>query len=78
MIAARGDRDHDPGPGVGSDLPPHVLAECLRAALRQIEKKLAAPPEQRTQEPWHGQHDVSVRDGLEHLFAQPGTVSLTP
>jgi hypothetical protein len=42
--------------------------------LRQIEKKLAAPPEQRTQEPWHGQHDVSVRDGLEHLLQQVGSV----
>ena len=59
-VAARGDRDHDPGPCVGSDLPPHVLAECLRTALREIEKKRAAPPEQRTQEPWHGQHHVTM------------------
>jgi hypothetical protein len=70
-VAARGDRDHDPGPRVRSHLPPHVLAECLRPALRQIAKKLAAPPEERTQEAWHGQHDVTVGDGLEHLFAQP-------
>ena len=70
-IAGAGDRDHDPGPCVGSHFPPHVLAERLRAAWREIEKKLAAPPEQRTQEPWHGQHDVPVRDGLEHFFAQP-------
>jgi hypothetical protein len=63
-VAAGGDRDHDPGPCVGSHLTPQVRAECLCAALRQIEKKLAAPPEQRTQKPWHDQHEVTVRDGL--------------
>jgi hypothetical protein len=28
-------------------------------------------PEQRTQEPWHGHNEVTMRDGLEHLLAQP-------
>jgi len=71
QVAAAGDRDHDPGPCFGSDLSPHVLAECRSTALRQIEKEFAAPPEQRTQEPWHGQNEVTMRDWLEHLFAQP-------
>jgi len=44
---------------------------ALGTTQRQTEKKLTAPPEQRTQEPWHGEHDVTMRDGLEHLLGQP-------
>ena len=75
MVAARGDRDHDPGPRVGSHLPAHVLAARLRAALRQVDKKLAAPPEPRMQEPWHGQHHLTMRDGIEHRVESPATVA---
>jgi len=70
-IAGGSDGDHDPGPRVGTQLAPHVLAERLRAGLGQIAKKLSPLPKDPTEQAWHGEDNVTMRDGLEHLFAQP-------
>src|SRR6266545_2572551 len=71
QIAAGAHRAHDPGPGVGARLSPHVLAECLRTALPEIEQQLPPFPEYASPQPGHGEDDLAVRNGLEHLFAQP-------
>jgi hypothetical protein len=47
-ISGGRDCDDDPWAHAGSELSPQVLVERLRAALRQVEKQLAALPEQRT------------------------------
>ncbi len=70
-IAARSDRDHDARPHLRAELAPQVLGHGLRAALREIEQQLAPLPKDPTQQAWHGENGVTVRDGLEYLFAQP-------
>jgi len=68
-IAGGSDGDHDPGPRVGTHLPAHVLAERLRAAMGQIEKKLSPLPKDPTEQARHGEDNMTVRDGLELLLA---------
>jgi hypothetical protein len=70
-IAARSDRDHDARPQLCAELGPQVLGHGLRAALREIEQQLTPLPKDPTQQAWHGENGVTVRDGLEDLFAQP-------
>jgi hypothetical protein len=70
-VAGGRDGDHDPGPPVRSQLSPHVLGDGLRAALRQVEQELSPLAKDPTQEARHGEDDVTMREGLEHLFAQP-------
>jgi len=52
-------------------MPLHVLGEGLRRALREIEKKLAALPEDSAEEARHGEDNVTMRDRLEHFLLQP-------
>jgi hypothetical protein len=70
-IGGGSDADHDTGPAVRSPLSPDVLGDGFRAALRQLEQQLSPLAEDSTQEARHGQDNVTMRDGLEHLFAQP-------
>ena len=42
-----------------------------RAALREVEQELSPLAEDSTQEARHGEDDVTMRDRLEHVFAQP-------
>ncbi len=70
-VPGGGDCDHDAGACVGAHLSPHVLAECLRTALREIEQQLPPFAEYASQQPRHGEDDMAVRNGREHLFAQP-------
>jgi len=84
QVAAAGDRDHDPGPCVGSQLSPHVLAECLRTALREIEQQLPPFPEYASQQPGHGEATWRCATGsstssrsdsaqrMERFFSQEG------
>jgi hypothetical protein len=44
-----------------------MLAERLRAALGEVEKKLAALAEDPAQQARHGQDRVPMRHRLEHL-----------
>jgi hypothetical protein len=71
QIAARSDRDHDARPHLRAELCPQVLGHRLRAVLREIEQQLASLPKDPTEQAWHGENGVTVRDGLEDLFAQP-------
>jgi len=71
QVAGAGDRDHDAGPRVRSDLSLHVLGDGLRRALREVEKKLAALAEDSAEEARHGEDNVTVRDRLEHFLLQP-------
>jgi len=63
-----GDRSHDAGPRVRSDLSLHVLGDGLRRALREVEQKLATPAEDSAEEARHGEDDVTMRDWLEHFL----------
>jgi hypothetical protein len=70
-IAGGSEGDHDPGPRKGTQLPAHVLAECLGAAMGQLAKKLSPLPKDPTEQAWHGEDNVTMRDGLEHRLSQP-------
>jgi hypothetical protein len=70
-ITAGGDGHDEPGPSVRAEMPLHVLGEGLRRALREIEKKRAALPEDSAEEARHGEDNVMMRDRLEHFLLQP-------
>ena len=71
QVAAGRDGDHEAGPGVRSDLSPHVLGEGKGGALREVEQKLPPLPEDPAQEARHGEDDMTMRNGLEHFLLQP-------
>jgi len=37
----------------------------------ELTEQVSAAAEQRAQQAWNGQHHMAVRDGQEHVFAQP-------
>jgi hypothetical protein len=51
-----------------SRLLTYVLGDGLGGALREIEEELSTLAEDPPQEAGHGEHDVAVRDGREHLL----------
>jgi hypothetical protein len=55
QVTACGDRDHDPGPGLRSEVSSHVLGEGLRGTLGKVEQKLTALAEDPAQEAGHGE-----------------------
>jgi hypothetical protein len=70
-VAGGGDRDHDAGPRLRSELSLHVLGDGLRRALGEVEKKLATLAEDSAKQARHGEDDVTMRDWLEHFLLQP-------
>ncbi len=52
----------------GAELLAHVLGDGLGGALRKVEEKLPTLPEDAVQEAWHGEHDVAMGDGREHIL----------
>jgi len=47
-----------------------VLGDGLGGALREVEEKLPTLPEDPPQEAWHGEDEVAMRNGREHLLLQ--------
>ena len=68
QVPARGDRDHDTGPSVRTEVSSHVLGEGLGGALGEIEEQLSALSEDPAQETRHGDDDMTMRDGGEDLL----------
>src|SRR5512134_3931223 len=60
----------DDWPRVDSDLSFKVLAERLRAALRKVDQELSPPAGDASQQPRHGENDVSMRDGRKDPFSR--------
>jgi hypothetical protein len=50
---------------------PDVLGNGLGGALGEVEEKLPALPEDPPQEAGHGENEVAMRNGREHLLLQP-------
>jgi hypothetical protein len=71
QVAAGGDRHHDAGPGLRSELSADELGECLGGALGEVEQKLPSLPEDPAQEARHGGEDMTMRNGREHFLLQP-------
>ncbi len=71
QVSGGGDGDDDTGPAVLADLSADVLGDGLGGALREVEEKLPTLPEDPPQEAWHGEDDVAMRNGREHLLLQP-------
>ena len=61
----------DAGPSVRADSSPHVLGDGLGGALREVEEKLPTLAEDPAQEARHGEDDMTMRNGLEHLLLEP-------
>ena len=71
QVPGGGDGDDDSRPSVRADSSPHVLGDGLGGALGEVEQKLPPLAEDPAQEAGHGEDDMTMRDGLEHLLLQP-------
>jgi len=71
QVRGGGDGDDDTGPAVRAEAPPHVLGDGLGGALREVEEKLSALPEDPPQEARHGENDVAMGNGRENLLLEP-------
>jgi hypothetical protein len=71
QIAARRDGHDDAGPSVRAELSPRVLGDGLGGALREVEQELTPLAEDPAQEARHGEDDMTMRNGLEHLPLEP-------
>ena len=68
QVPGGGDGDDDSRPAVRAEPFSDVLGDGLGGALREVEEELPTLPEDAPQEAWHGEHDVAVRNGREHLL----------
>ena len=71
QVSGGGDGDDDAGPAVWTESCPDVLGDGLGGALGEVEEKLPALPEDPPQEAGHGEDEVAMRNGREHLLLQP-------
>jgi hypothetical protein len=62
------DGDDDSRPAVLAEPSADVLGDGLGGALREVHEELSSLPEDAPQKPRHGQDDVTVRNGFEHLL----------
>jgi hypothetical protein len=68
QVSGGGDGDDDTRPAVLAESSPDVLGEGLGGALGEVEEKLPTLPEDPPQETRHGEDDVAMGDGREHLL----------
>jgi hypothetical protein len=68
QVPGGGDGDDDSRPAVRGDAFSEVLGHRLGGALREVEEELSTLAEDPSQEAGHGEHDVAVPDGREHLL----------
>ncbi len=71
QVPGGGDGDDYSGPSVRTELLAHLLGDGLGGALREVKEKLPTLPEDPPQEAGHGEDDVPMRNGREHLLLQP-------
>ena len=71
QVSGGSDGDDDSGPAVLGEPSPDVLSDGLGGALREVEEELSTLPEDHPQEARHGEDDVPMRNGREHLLLQP-------
>ena len=60
-----------PGRVSGPSAPPDVLGDGLGGGAGEVEEELSALAEERSQEARHGEDEVAMRNGREHLLLQP-------
>jgi hypothetical protein len=70
-VPGGGDGDDDTGPAVWAESCPDVLGGGLGGALGEVEEELPALPEDPPQEAGHGEDEVAMRNGREHLLLEP-------
>jgi hypothetical protein len=68
QVSGGGDGDDDAGPAVWTESCPDERRDGLGGALGEVEEKLPALPEDPPQEARHGEDEVAMRNGREHLF----------
>jgi hypothetical protein len=68
QVSGGGNGDDDTRPAVLAESSPDVLGEGLGGALGEVEEKLPTLPEDPPQETRHGEDDVAMGDGREHLL----------
>ena len=71
QVSGGGNGDDDSGPAVWAEPSADVLGDGLGGALRQVEEELPTLAEDAAQEARHGEDDVPMRNGREHLLLQP-------
>jgi hypothetical protein len=71
QVSGGGDGDDDAGPAVWAESSPDVRGDGLGGALGEVEEELPALPEDPPQEAGHGEDEVAMRNGREHLLLQP-------
>jgi hypothetical protein len=70
QVSGGGDGDDDTGPAVLAESSPDVLGDGLGGALGEVEQKLPTLAEDATQKAWHGEDDMPMRNGREHLLLE--------
>jgi hypothetical protein len=71
QITGCGDRNHDAGPGLCSEVSSHGLGEGLGGALGEVEQKLPPLTEEPAQKARHGEDEMAMGDGREDFLLQP-------
>ena len=71
QVSGGGDGDDDTGPAVWDESCPDVLGDGLGAALGKVEEEIPTLPEDPPQEAGHGEDELAMRSGREHLLLQP-------
>jgi hypothetical protein len=71
QVSGGGDGRDDSGPSVRAGLSPHVLGYGLDGTLGEVKQELPALAEDPAQEERHGEDDMTMGNGLEHLLLQP-------
>jgi hypothetical protein len=71
QVSGGGDGDDDTGLAVWAKPFSDVLGDGTGGALREVEEELSTLAEDPPQEAGHGEDDMAMRNGREHLLPQP-------